>query len=165
MAVNLINSNDITVTQTGDNIQLETPNIGNLTNLTTTNKSSIVDAINEVATNYIVASGNDTTTGFNYKKYSDGTAECWKNISGTTSVSNAWGTGLYYGTISAETFPTNLFIEVPCIFFQNISGSSLICMNSANASSSSTGDIQVARATSSGNASYTVSIKAIGKWK
>lgn len=48
MAVNLINSNDITITQTGDNIQLETPNIGNLTNLTTTNKSSIVDAINEI---------------------------------------------------------------------------------------------------------------------
>lgn len=48
MAVNLINSNDITITQTGDNIQLETPNIGNLTNLTTTDKSSIVDAINEI---------------------------------------------------------------------------------------------------------------------
>lgn len=48
MAVNLINSNDITITQTGDNIQLETPNIGNLTNLTTTDKSSLVNAINEI---------------------------------------------------------------------------------------------------------------------
>lgn len=56
MAVNLINSNDITVTQTGDNIQLETPthintivsNIGDLTNLNTTNKSNIVEAINEI---------------------------------------------------------------------------------------------------------------------
>lgn len=48
MAVNLINSNDITITQAGDNIQLETPNIGDLTNLTTTDKSSLVNAINEI---------------------------------------------------------------------------------------------------------------------
>lgn len=138
--------------------------VGNITNLNTTDKSSIVGAINEVATSYIVESGNDVTTGFNYKKYSDGTSECWKNISGNINVSTAWGNGLYYGTISAETFPTDLFIEVPCIFFQNISGVSLICMNSANASSSSTGNIQVARATSN-NAPYTISIRAIGKWK
>lgn len=48
MAVNLINSNDITITQTGDNIQLEAPNIGDLTNLNTTDKSSLVEAINEL---------------------------------------------------------------------------------------------------------------------
>lgn len=51
MAVNLINSNDITVTQTGDNIQLETPNIGDLTNLKTDNKTDIVSSINELKEN------------------------------------------------------------------------------------------------------------------
>lgn len=138
--------------------------VGDSSDLVTT-ATNVVGAINEVATSYIVESGNDVTTGFNYKKYSDGTSECWKNISGNINVSTAWGNGLYYGTISAETFPTDLFIEVPCIFFQNISGASLICMNSANASSSSTGNIQVARATSNNNAPYTISIRAIGKWQ
>lgn len=56
MAVNLINSNDIEVTQTGENIQLKTStpittingNIGQLSSLETTDKSSLVNAINEV---------------------------------------------------------------------------------------------------------------------
>lgn len=55
MAVNLINSNDIEVEQTGQDIQLKTStpistiegNIGDLTLLTTTDKSSLVGAINE----------------------------------------------------------------------------------------------------------------------
>lgn len=56
MAVNLVNSNDIEVTQTGDNIQLNTStpittideNIGQLSSLATTDKSSLVNAINEL---------------------------------------------------------------------------------------------------------------------
>ena len=56
MAVNLINSNDIEVEQTGQDIQLKTStpistiegNIGDLTLLTTTDKSSVVNAVNEV---------------------------------------------------------------------------------------------------------------------
>lgn len=55
MAVNLINSNDIEVEQTGQDIQLKTStpistiegNIGDLDLLTTTDKSSLVGAINE----------------------------------------------------------------------------------------------------------------------
>lgn len=55
MAVNLINSSDIEVTQTGENIQLSTTvdmqtlesNVGNLSDLGTTDKSNIVNAINE----------------------------------------------------------------------------------------------------------------------
>ena len=105
-----------------------------------------------------------TSGNWTYIKYNNGISECWKNISGTVSVNTSWGTALYYGTVSAETFPTDLFIETPCITFQNVKGASLICMNSANASSSSTGDIQVVRTTSI-NASYTISIRAIGKWK
>ena len=56
MAVNLINSNDIEVEQTGNDIQLKTStplstiegNIGNLSLLNTTDKSSLVNAINEL---------------------------------------------------------------------------------------------------------------------
>ncbi len=56
MAVNLINSNDIEVEQTGQDIQLKTSTpistiegyIGDLTLLNTTDKSSLVNAVNEV---------------------------------------------------------------------------------------------------------------------
>jgi hypothetical protein len=56
MAVNLINSNDIEVEQTGNDIQLKTStplstiegNIGNLSLLNTTDKSSLVNAVNEI---------------------------------------------------------------------------------------------------------------------
>lgn len=72
MAVNLINSNDITITQTGDNIQLETPtpintivsNMGDITNLNTTDKSSLVNAINEVnSSGFMTITLNSTTSG------------------------------------------------------------------------------------------------------
>ena len=167
MAVNLIDSSDITVTQTGDNIQLETTvdiqtlesNVGSLSDLDTTDKSSIVNAINELC----IEKG--TENGWTYFKYANGVAECFKNISGTVAVTTSWGSGLYYGTVNAETFPTDLFIEVPTISLTNISGASLIAMNSGNASKTSTGNIQVTRATSNGSATYTISIIAKGFWK
>jgi hypothetical protein len=58
MSVNLVNSNNIEVNQNGDNISLDfasggqveenTSNIGDLSNLNTTEKSNLVSAINEV---------------------------------------------------------------------------------------------------------------------
>lgn len=52
MAVNLLNSDDIEITQTGDDIQLSTTtpmsSIGTISSLTTTDKTNLVNAINEV---------------------------------------------------------------------------------------------------------------------
>lgn len=54
MSVNLINSSDITVSQTNDDIELNVNDsvveafTGDLTNLTTTDKSNLVSAVNEV---------------------------------------------------------------------------------------------------------------------
>ena len=54
MSVNLINSSDITVSQTNDDIKLNVNDsvveafTGDLTNLTTTDKSNLVSAINEI---------------------------------------------------------------------------------------------------------------------
>ena len=63
MAVNLINSSDIEVEQTGQDIQLKTStpistiegNIGDLDLLTTTDKSSVVNAVNEVNEKNIIS--------------------------------------------------------------------------------------------------------------
>lgn len=150
MAVNLIDSTDIEVIQDGSDIKLEFDS----TNLNNTIDGRITNAIE-----------TGTTNGWTWVKYSNGIAECWKNKTWSVSVSNAWGTGLYYGTITGETFPTNLFIATPVISFQNITGTSVMCMNSSNASSTNTGDIQVARGTSSSGAGGTISIIAKGKWQ
>ena len=48
MALNLVNSDTIKVTQANNNIKLDTINEGNLENLTTTDKTNLVSAINEV---------------------------------------------------------------------------------------------------------------------
>lgn len=111
----------------------------------------------------IIESG--TSNGWTWIKYSNGIAKCWKNKTWSVSVTNAWGTGLYYGTITGENFPAGLFIATPTISFQNITGTSVMCMNSSDASATNTGDIQVARGTSSSGAGGTISIHAIGKWK
>lgn len=64
MSVNLIDSSDITVSQTNNDIELNVNDsvveafTGNLTNLTTTDKSNLVSAINEVN------SRNGTDTGW-----------------------------------------------------------------------------------------------------
>ena len=122
---------------------------------------------NQAITNYVDQIEEiGTSGGWIYRKWRNGISECYKNITPSgIAVNNAWGTGLYYGTVTAETFPTNLFIETPCINYTCIGGTSLICMNSTNASSTTTGDIQVARGTSNASAGCTISIYAIGKWK
>ena len=128
MAVNLINSNDIEVEQTGQDIQLKTStpistiegNIGDLTLLTTTDKSSVVNAVNEVnnATKTLIASAtlssntsfssgnninfdvfNSTTTDITY---SNGIITIGSNISkimisGNMSINYSAATGKVYG--------------------------------------------------------------------
>lgn len=95
MAVNLINSNDIEVEQTGQDIQLKTStpistiegNIGNLNLLNTTDKSSVVNAINEVNTKTDIFSTTETLTN---KVWIDGKPIYRKAIEinvGTTEVS------------------------------------------------------------------------------
>lgn len=160
MAVNLIPSNDITITQTGSDITL------NVRKDSSVSTSSTKPVENQAITNYVDEIEEiGTTNGWTWRKWRNGVAECWKNKTWSVSVTNAWGTGLYYGTITGETFPTNLFIATPVLSFQNITGTSVMCMNSSEASTTSTGDIQVACGTSSSGAGGTISIIAKGNWK
>lgn len=76
MAVNLVNSSNIEVTQAGDDISLDfasggqveenATNIGDLSNLTTTETSNLVGAINEVNKKNVIVCGlttNQSMTG------------------------------------------------------------------------------------------------------
>lgn len=128
-----------------------------------TEKTYSCNFINTTYNNYIIE--ESTSGNWRYRKWSNGTAECWKRISGGVSVTTQWGNGLYYGTIPSQNFPSGLFKETPVVSYQNLGGTSLICMNSTDTSITGTGSIQVARGTSNANASYSIGIFAIGIWK
>ena len=80
MSVNLINSSDITVSQTNNDIELNVNDsvveafTGDLTNLTTTDKSNLVSAINETNTKSVIVCGLTTNQTIN------GTSETKINI-------------------------------------------------------------------------------------
>lgn len=136
--------------------------INNVTKANADTFNTMQDNI-EDAIDGIIETG--TTNGWTWVKYSNGVSECWKSIQWSQAITNSWGAGLYYGTIPAETFPSNLFISTPTMSFTNIRGTSVMCMNGSNASETSTGDIQISRGTASSGAGGLLSIIAKGNWK
>ena len=111
----------------------------------------------------IIESGTDSD--WYWRKWSDGTAECWGSFHGDTAISAAWG-NYYEGLLGNYTYPTNLFYAQPCVIttFKQYSYAGWIEMGS-EPSASQTGKIYIMRPTTSSTASYGVSIYAIGRWK
>lgn len=118
MAVNLINSNDIEVEQTGQDIQLKTStpistiegNIGDLTLLNTTDKSSVVNAINEVhkLTKILIASAILTSnTSFS----NNNIINFDKFVSTTTDITYSSGSITIGNNISKIMISTNMSIH------------------------------------------------------
>ena len=111
---------------------------------------------------HIVESGTDGI--WNYRKWSDGTAECWgkKTVSVTTSTS--WG-GYYVGTIGDIDYPTNLFISAPVLSCtlkaSNFPGHIYI---DGNENISNTSSISVA-ANDQRTVECHIHLNAKGKWK
>ena len=113
MAVNLINSSDIEVTQTGENIQLSTTvdmqtlesNVGSLSDLDTTDKSSIVNAINEVNKKNFASATLTSNTAFtsgsniNFNSFSSTTTDI-THSSGTITIGNNISKILISGNMS-----------------------------------------------------------------
>ncbi len=64
-------------------------------------------------TRMVIESGTDGI--WTYRKWTDGTAECWAKINeGSITWSNLWTYAYYSGQIT-RSFPTNLFQETPII--------------------------------------------------
>lgn len=60
----------------------------------------------------VIASG--TWGGWEYRKWSSGTAECWKSKTAAVTCDQPWES-LYYGTVSQEQFPAGLFVQTPVL--------------------------------------------------
>lgn len=77
--------------------------------------NSFVNSLNDRI--YIVESrlseaGSDS--GWSYRKWSDGTAECWGKFAISTALNTQWA-GYYTGFLGAFDYPSDLFIEEPVL--------------------------------------------------
>jgi hypothetical protein len=111
-----------------------------------------------------------------YRKWSDGTAECWGSIGveATFPTSANWGGLFTSGAIAASNvaYPTNLFIEIPVIsasLLVRSTGGILMAPGGSSGSAASktrTGVYEIARgAATSGTQYYTINYDVKGKWK
>lgn len=102
-----------------------------------------------------------TSSNWTYRKWSDGTAECWGlAVSGSAAFASVGN--VFYRTIDNLALPSGLFINTPRIVLSiemaNLGGSSL------TASSATSFSVGVISATSAAR-SITLYAHAIGRWK
>lgn len=121
-----------------------------------------VDFLNiTVGGNKVVDSGSNTNG--NYVKYYDGTLICYKSVTASVAMTNAWGS-LYEGSMNLGNWPIN-FTTTPNVQVTNASGTGAMIENFNPAPTiSSAGTIYLTRATSYTN-NITINVLAIGKWK
>ena len=121
----------------------------------------------------LVEQGEDYN-GWTYRKWSDGTAECWTQKSFTINVTTAWGSMYTSGTISGSNiaFPTGLFIETPNVQVSlsvRSAGGIIMAPGGAGtnnlATTAQTGIYEIARGTSLSSAQYTINYDVKGRWK
>lgn len=102
-----------------------------------------------------------------YRKWSDGTAECWGLLQWTTTYS-AWG-NIFYSTGSPQqNYPSGLFTETPVENVTLLGGGGdgwLGANTTASPTKDKTGSYYRLRATTSQSNTATIAIHSIGKWK
>lgn len=101
-----------------------------------------------------------------YRKWSDGTAECWAlSNSQSYAVTNAYVNG-WYANLGNVNFPSGLFTSAPCLEATrtNVGSGSALIFLSCNSLSAS-GFAGFVSATSSGTYDAQFSFYAIGRWK
>lgn len=138
--------------------------IGNLPNLNTTDKDTLVNAVNEINTKLgnIIESGSNENG--DYIKYSDGTMICTKKVSFVgLQFTTAWGS-VY------ETPPVELgnyaqeFLEIPLIFI-TAATSSAVAEGVGN-TKTGFGKVTFYRPIrTDADYTYAFHLMAIGKWK
>lgn len=110
------------------------------------------------------------TDGWYWRKYTDGTAECWKRVKNTSrDISTQFGS-MYYGNCDEVEFPFS-FYSAPIVNASVESGTALILMSwqgtDGNGTTTATkpASYRVVRPTSITGASFTIAYHAIGRWK
>ena len=121
---------------------------------------------NLMNSNHVVEEG--TSGIWTYRKWSDGTAECWgKTAAKTYSCTNQSGNGYY--TSESQTFPSGLFQTTTVGFANRLQGTGSTPSNTLitiNVNNLTTTYINYwVQSTVSGSQSLAISLYIIGTWK
>ena len=110
-------------------------------------------------------SGND----WRWKKYSDGTAECWgyHSFSIPSTGWHTWGNLYYSDELGGNAFPSGLFIERPyCVMTPNLVGSDGWLSGGRQLSKTILYKFYIMRPNAySGTLNFNLSVHAYGRWK
>jgi len=140
------------------------------TNIKTINNNSLLGSGNisisgggVTPDDYIVEQG--TSGIWTYRKWNSGVAECWGTSTKSNVSMSSWGS-LYYGTIAADSFPSNLFLYAPnALMFARVSGGNGWLTQTTNMTKSTTGIRYVIGVTNTTLSSVEIVTHAIGRWK
>lgn len=141
--------------------------LGDLNNLTTDNKTSVVNAINSLVASLNSVVSSNTNENGTYIKYSNGQMECYKNIIYTANGDFVADGSIFYKQLGSWTFPQE-FVEIP-----NVQISVVNTVTSRRAYGYLSGEISKTKITNYGVINYwnatdsdgIVCLVARGKWK
>ena len=136
--------------------------VGELNDLNTTDKSSIVNAINEIGKDYIIESGSNAN-GY-YEKYVSGTLKQWGKATVTDELKTALGSTGFYRTASEQfiTHPIPFVGEKPVVNLMAQAALNFAYVSANNLDK--TGFFPLTSYSAAGATRY-VHWTAIGKWK
>ena len=161
MAVQNITYDDKTALNSNNDI----PNINKVTD---NDMNEIKSVVNNNATELTNLPGtiieNGSNANGNYVKFTDGTLICYKNVSITANVNNAWGNLYENSTAVSLGSWAETFISTPAMSVQTMSGSGMWVQLINNTSTTSCGNAFFTSATS-GSKTVLLSIIGVGKWK
>ena len=116
----------------------------------------------------VVESGSVTKSDvtWHYRKWFDGTAECWGKRSVTVDVTTAWGSALYYGTVNAVNLPFE-FAEPPLcsVYAEKVTTSSTFAVSNGAATANVAPSTFLVRGTSETGVNATIIYTVHGRWK
>lgn len=100
-----------------------------------------------------------------YRKWSNGTAECWGTMSNSFSSWVSWGHIYETNTSVSRSYPTGLFTAAPVVSARAWSIAGYAFTEANGGSKTATPTCYALRATTATTGTFYVEIYAIGKWK
>lgn len=111
-----------------------------------------------------------TSGGWYYRKWNDGTAECWGQFTNTMTGWKAWGNQYESNVSIAASYPSNLFIDAPIVQTKICgSGTAGFAENIGVGTKTATPTVYLVRPNAptipSGGTTLYADFYAIGRWK
>ena len=110
---------------------------------------------------YVIEQG--TSGAWTIRKWNNGTSECWRRISGTTTASGTWNNMRAFS--GSADWPSGLFIENPNVQYQTYIGSGYAFPARGGLSTTTKFIWSALGSDGDPNVGYVIDVYAIGRWK